>query len=89
MLKQEGESLEASPEQQENQKYADFLAAQEEYDAILQQITGTLSNTPDREEAEAIVIERYARPLEEAGKKMSAAQKAWLDSMVVVETKEQ
>jgi heme-degrading monooxygenase HmoA len=68
-------------EGQENKSYEEFQAAMEEVDRIMQGINEVFSSTPDRSEAERIVLEKWAPLMDEALKKQSEAQKAWFNSM--------
>lgn len=70
-----------SPENLEDQKHRELQAAMDEEDRVMAEIDKVLASTPDRAEAEKIVLEKWAPLMDEAMKKSSEALKMWLDTM--------
>lgn len=68
-----------SPENLEDQKYKELQAAMDEGDRVMAEIDKVLASTPDRAEAEKVVLEKWAPLMDEAMKKSGEALKAWLD----------
>ena len=74
----EGES---KPESLEEQKYQEFLAAEEEVNKIMEEINRIFATTPNRAEAEKNVLENWGDKMDKA---MSASKEAlggWLSAM--------
>ena len=69
------------PENLEDQEYRELQEAMDEEDRIMREIDNVLASTPDRAEAEKIVLERWAPLMDEAMRKSGEALKAWLDTM--------
>ncbi|MEK7146839.1 MAG: hypothetical protein AAB772_01135 [Patescibacteria group bacterium] len=65
----------------EDQKHRELQAAMDEEDRVMAEIDKVLSGTPDRAEAEKIVLEKWAPLMDEAMKKSGEALRAWLDTM--------
>lgn len=65
----------------ENKLYEEFKAAESEKDRIMKEIDDILANTPDRVEAEKIILEKYARLMDEAAQKSAKALEAWFNAM--------
>ena len=70
-----------APESLEDQKYKELRAVMDDEDRIMKEIDDVLASTPDRAEAEKIVLENYALAMDKAMKKSGEALKAWLDAM--------
>ena len=70
-----------APENLEDQKYKEMRAAEDEVDRIMKEIDNVLTNTPDRAEAEKIVLEKWAPLEDEAMKKSREAFNVWLDAI--------
>ncbi len=68
-----------APEKIEEQKYAALQEAINEEESIMKEIDGILASTPNREEAEKIVLEKYASQMDEAMKKSRQALDEWLE----------
>lgn len=77
------------PENLENQKYEELQAAMNEERRIMKEIDDVLASTPDRAEAEKLVLEKWAPLMEEAIKKSSEALKEWLDFIRKTSEREQ
>lgn len=71
----------STPENLTDQKYREFQTAMGEEDRVMAEIDKVLSGTPDRAEAEKIVLEKWAPLMDEAVKKSGEALKAWLNVM--------
>lgn len=71
----------STPENLEDQKHKELQAAMDEEDRIMAEIDKVLASTPNRAEAEKIVLENLAPLMDEAMKKSGEALKAWLDTM--------
>ncbi len=69
------------PESLEDQKQEKLQQAVDEEGSILREIDNVFASTPDREEAERIVLKKWAPLMDEAIAKSGEAFKAWLDSM--------
>lgn len=65
----------------ENQKYKEFQIATEEESLIMKEIDNVFVSTPDRKEAEKIVLETLAPRIDEAMKKTKQALENWLNEM--------
>jgi len=70
-----------APEKIEDQKYAALQAAMDEEDRIMKEIDSVFASTPDREEAEKIVLEKYAPQMDEAMKKSRQALDEWFETI--------
>ena len=70
-----------TPENLEDKKHRELQEAMEEEDRIMQEIDNVLNSTPDRAEAEKIVLEKWAPLMDEAMIKSGEALKSWLDTM--------
>lgn len=81
MSEQFKEEKSPTPESLEDQKHKELQAAMDEEDRIMKEIDGVLASTPDRAEAEKIVLEKWAPLMDEAMKKSGETLKAWLDAM--------
>jgi hypothetical protein len=53
----------------------------DEENRILQEIENVFAGTPDRAEAEKIVLEKWAPLMDEAIRKSGEALRSWLDAM--------
>jgi len=65
----------------EDQKYRELLETMDEEDRIMKEINTVFTNTPNRAEAEKIVLEKWALLMDEAMKKSREALNAWFNSM--------
>ena len=65
----------------EDQKYRELLETMDEEDRIMKEINTAFTNTPNRAEAEKIVLEKWALLMDEAMKKSREALNAWFNSM--------
>ena len=63
------------------QKYTVLQEAMNKEDRIMKEIDNVLTTTSDREEAEKIVLERYAPQMDEAMKKSRQALDEWLEAI--------
>lgn len=70
-----------APESLEDQKYAALQAAMDEEDRIMKEIDNILTTTPNREEAEKIVFEKYASQMDEAMKKSRQTLDEWFSAI--------
>src|SRR3989338_749714 len=70
-----------APENLENQKHRELQEAMDEENRIMTEIEKVFDNTPDKVEAEKIILENWAPLMDEAMKKSGEAQKAWSDAM--------
>lgn len=70
-----------TPESLEDQKHKELQVAMDEEDRIMKEIDDVLASTPDRAEAEKIVLEKHASLMDAAMKKSGEALNAWLDEM--------
>lgn len=70
-----------TPENLEDQKHQELQAAMDEEDRVMAEIDKVFVSTPDRAEAEKIVLENWAPLMGEAMKKSGEALEAWLDVM--------
>ncbi len=87
--KKKSKEEQPSPENLEDQKHRELQEAMDEGDRIMREIDNVLANTPDRANAEKIVLEKWSPLMDEAMKKSSEALKAWLDTMREVSEREQ
>lgn len=78
-----------APENIEDQKYAAFQAALDEEEKIMAEIDKVFESTPDRTEAEKIVLEKYASQMDEAMRKSRQALDEWLRAIEEAHEKEQ
>jgi len=78
-----------APENIEDQKYAAFQAAMGEEDKIMEGINKVLESTPNRAEAEKIVLEKYASQMDEAMRKSRQSLDEWLRAIEAAHEKEQ
>lgn len=78
MSEQPKEEAISTLENLEDQKYADLKSSMDEEDRIMKEIDGLLSASPDREEAEKAILEKYASLMDEAMKKSRQALGEWL-----------
>lgn len=58
-----------------------LIAAHEEENQILKEIDGVFAATPDRKEAEKIILEKYASRMDQAVKRYSEATEQWLEAI--------
>jgi len=65
----------------EDQRYKEFQAALDEQERILKEIGDLFSRTPDRAEAEKIVLEQYAPRLDHALTRSRETLDSWLVSI--------
>ena len=70
-----------APENLEDQKHRELQEAMGEEDRIMREIDNILASTPNRAEAEKIVLEKWAPLMDEAMKKSSESLKAWFNAM--------
>ncbi|MCX6765890.1 MAG: hypothetical protein NT136_02940 [Candidatus Moranbacteria bacterium] len=70
-----------APEKLEDQKYKEFQATMDEEERIMKEIDNVLATTPNREEAEKIVLETLAPQMDEAIRKSKQALDNWLNEM--------
>ena len=70
-----------TPENLEDQKHRELQAAMDEEYRVMAEIDKVFANTPDRAEAEKIVLEKLALLMDEVMKKSDEALKVWLDTM--------
>ena len=70
-----------APEKLEDQKYTAFQSAMDEENRIIKEISNVLVTTPDRAEAERIVLEKYASQMDEAIGKTRQALDEWLSDI--------
>ena len=75
------ERFDGKTENLEDQKHRELQSAMDEEDRIMKEIDNILASTPDKSEAEKIVLEKLAPLMDEAMKKSKEALKAWLDTM--------
>ena len=71
----------STPENLEDPKHRELQEAMDEENRIMREIDNVLASTPDRAEAEKIVLEKWAPVMDEAMRKSGEALKAWLDTM--------
>ncbi len=71
----------SAPENLEDQKHRELKAAMDEENRVMTEIDKVFASTPDRAEAEKIVLEKLAPLMGEAMKKFGEALKMWLDTM--------
>ncbi|MBI3589132.1 MAG: hypothetical protein HY093_01830 [Candidatus Liptonbacteria bacterium] len=64
-----------------NQKHTECVAALDEENRIMREIDNVFANTPDSEEADRILLKKYAPLLRESMDRSSEAIKAWLDAV--------
>jgi len=84
MIEQFKREKSLSSENLEDQKYREFqksLEVLKKENYIMREIDNVLASTPNRAEAEKIILEEWAPLMEEAIKKSHEAMKSWLDSM--------
>ena len=79
--KKKSKETKPSPENLDDQKHRELNDAMDEEDRVMAEIDKVLSGTPDRAEAEKIVLEKWAPLMDEAMKKSGEALRAWLDTM--------
>ena len=72
---------ESSPENLEDQKYRELQEATEEQNRIMREIEKVLASTPDKDEAEKIIIEKWAPLMDEATKKLGEASTTWFNAI--------
>ncbi len=70
-----------APKSLDDQKYRELEVIMAEEDRIMAEIDNVLATTPERAEAEKIVLERWAPLMDEAMKKSGEAFNIWLDTM--------
>ena len=70
-----------APEKLEDPKYAALLTATDEENKIMEEINNVFATTPDRVEAEKIVLERFAPKMDEAMKKSRQALDEWFKTL--------
>lgn len=70
-----------APENLGDQKYRELQEAMGEEDRVMREIDNVFASTPDRAEAEKIVLEKWALSMDETMKKSGEALKAWLDTL--------
>ena len=63
-----------------NQKLEDLNAATDEEQRIMEEIDKVFESTPDRVEAEKIVMEKWAPLMDEAVKKSRVAFDVWMEA---------
>jgi len=68
--KKKSKEVKVSPESLEDQKHRELQEAMDEEDRIMGEINKVLADTPDRAEAEKIVLEKWAPLMDEAGKNL-------------------
>jgi hypothetical protein len=68
-------------ENEETRLYGEVQAATEEVDRILAEIDKVFASTEDRDQAEKIVLEKWAPLMDAASKKVSELTKQWLAAM--------
>lgn len=81
MTEQFKREVESTSENREDQNYKEFQAAIEEEERIMSEINKVFAATPNREEAEKIVLETLAPKMDEAIKKSRQALDKWLNEM--------
>ncbi len=79
--KKKSKEAKSSPENLEDQKHRELQETMNEEDRVMAEIDKVLASTPDRAEAEKIVLGKWAPLMDEAMKKSGEALKAWLDTM--------
>lgn len=77
-----------APENLEDQKYAALQVAMDGEDSVMKEIDNVFTTTPNREEAEKIVLEKYASQMDEAMKKSRQALDEWLSTIEKVRKEE-
>jgi len=77
----------STPENLEDQIYKELQVAIDEERHIMDEIEKVLTDTSSREEAEKIILEKYATLMDNAIKKSGEALKAWLKK--IEESREQ
>lgn len=70
-----------APENLEDQKYSELEAAMAKEDRVMAEIYKVLANTPDRAQAEKIVLEKWSDLMSQAMKKSHEALEAWFEAM--------
>jgi len=88
MNEQMNERNNLSPENLEEQKYAAFQAAENEVIRIMKEINNIFTTTLIREEAEKIIMERYATQMDEAMEKSKQTSKEWFNAIEEAHKKE-
>lgn len=78
-----------NPERAEDQKHKALQAAMDEEDRIMKEIDNVFATTPDRAEAERMVMEKYVPLMEEARKKSDETLREWLEEMREAHEEEQ
>ena len=73
----------------EDQKYTALQVAMDEEDKIMAEINKVFESTPDRAEAERIVLEKHASQMDEAMKKSKQVLGEWLHAIEEAHKKEQ
>lgn len=75
------ERVQSEAEQEERRLYHALDVALADQDDVMSQIGEVLQSTPDRSKAEQIVLEKLAPLMDEANKKVIAAQAQWLEAL--------
>jgi len=70
-----------APEKIEDQKYAALQTAMDEENMVMKEIDNVFATTPNRKEAEKIVLEKYAPQMDEVMKKSRQALDEWLETI--------
>ncbi|MBU1730614.1 hypothetical protein KJ557_03670 [Patescibacteria group bacterium] len=70
-----------TPENLEEQKRREWQVSMDEENRVLAEVNKVFDSTPDRAEAEKIVIEKWAPLMDETMKKSSEALNTWFDAM--------
>jgi CHASE3 domain sensor protein len=78
-----------SPENLEDQKYATFQTAMNEVDRIMKEMNDIFTITPNRKEAEKIIMEKYATQMDDAIEKSKQASSEWFNAIEEARKKEQ
>jgi hypothetical protein len=81
ILEKKSKEEKPSSENLEDQNHRELQEAMDEENRIMGEIDNVLASTPDRAEAEKIVLEKWAPLMDEAMKKSREALRAWLDAM--------
>ena len=67
--------------EEEARLHKELQEAMDEEDRIMAEIDEVFESTPDRGEAEKIILEKLASLMDEAAKKSSELTKQWLEAM--------
>jgi len=70
-----------TPENLEDRKYEEWKAATEKEDQLVKEVNDVFANTPDRAEAERIVMSKYEPLLDAAFKESMRALTEWLEAI--------